>query len=132
MPLNYTFDPYPLIMTLRPYEKLIVWQEAFKLCLLIYRITRAFPKEERYGLISQMRRSSYSVPINIAEGNAKRSAKEKLHFFEIAKASLEELHCESRLSLELGYLNKVQFDEIDNGIHRVSYLFMKLRASLMT
>ena len=114
----------------RPYEKLIVWQEAYKLCLWIYQLTRKFPPDERFGLISQMRRSGYSVPINIAEGNVKRSKKEKLHFFEIAQASLEELHCECKLARDLQYMTLEEFSKTDQQIHRVSYLLTKLRASI--
>jgi four helix bundle protein len=114
----------------RPYEKLIVWQEAYKLCLSIYKVTCTFPSEEKFALVSQMRRSAYSVPINIAEGNTKSSLKEKGRFFEIAHASLEELHCELRLSLDLEYIQKDQFDLLDGHIQRTSFLLMKLRSSL--
>jgi four helix bundle protein len=114
----------------RPYEKLIVWQEAYKLCLFVYKLTIKFPIHERFGLASQMRRSSYSVPNNIAEGNSKKSSKEKGHFFETAHASLEELHCESRLSKDLNYINEQEYNDADDRIQRVSYLLTKLRASI--
>lgn len=114
----------------RLYEKLVVWQEAYKLCLFIYKLSLKFPSEERFGLISQMRRSAYSVPINIAEGNTKSSAKEKGHFFEIAHSSLEELHCESRLSKDLGYISATEFSDLDDRIQRTSYLLTKIRSSI--
>jgi four helix bundle protein len=76
-----------------------------------------------------MRRSSSSVPINIAEGNVKRSKPDKVRFFDIAAASLEELHCEARLSLDLGYMTDVQFAKIDQAIHRTSYLLSRLRSA---
>lgn len=114
----------------RPYEKLIVWQEAYKLCLNVYQYTAAFPDHERFGLMSQMRRSSYSVPTNITEGNARRSAKEKIRFFRIAQSSLEELHCECRLSQDLKYLTDDRFKEMDDYIQRVSYLLTKLIAAV--
>jgi four helix bundle protein len=114
----------------RPHEKLIVWQEAHQLCLLIYRLTKSFPSDERFGLISQMRRSSASVPTNIAEGNTRRTWKDKRNFFDIAIASLEELHYESLLSKELAYLSQQQFQTIDQHIHRVSYLLTRLHSSL--
>ena len=117
-------------MHTRPYEKLIVWQEAYKLCLLIYKITFKFPSEEKFGLVSQMRRSSYSVCINLAEGNTKKSMKEKCHFIEIAHSSLEELHCEARLSKDLQYLPDTIFEEVDDYIQRISFLLLKLRQSL--
>jgi four helix bundle protein len=117
-------------MHVRPYEKLVAWQEAYGLCLWIYKITAKFPSEEKFGLVSQMRRSAYSVPINIAEGNTKRSQKEKAHFFEIAQSSLEELHCECRLSMDLGYMSKEDFLSADQRIHRISYLLTRLYASV--
>ena len=89
----------------RPYEKMVVWREAHVLCLRVYELTKKFPPEERFRLVNQMCKSASSVPTNITEGNAKRSTKEKLHFFEIAEASLEELHYQCRLSLDLNYIN---------------------------
>lgn len=116
-------------MNTRPYEKLIAWKEAHTLCLLIYKIAKEFPSEERFGLTSQMRRSSSSVPTNIAEGNTKRSAKEKIKFFLIALGSLEELHYQCRLSKDLGYLAEDVYNTIDQQIHRTSFLLTKLRSA---
>lgn len=110
----------------RPYEKLIVWQEAYKLCLKIYTYTAKFPSYELFGLTSQMRRAGYSIPMNIVEGNSKRTPKAKHNFFRIAQASLEELHCESRLALDLAYLTQAEFDDMDDHVQRVSYLLFKL------
>lgn len=114
----------------RPYEKLIAWQESYRLCLYIYLQTREFPREEKFGLTDQMRRAVCSVPLNITEGNAKRSHREKARFLEIALGSLEELHCQSRIALGLKYLTEETFDVIDNHISRVSYLLTHLRSSL--
>lgn len=111
----------------RPHEKLIVWQEAFKLSLLIYRCTDCFPSREQFGLTQQMRNASVSVPSNIAEGNAKRSKKDLKRFLYIAKGSLEELHCQCRISAELAYMSKEDFMIVDQSIHRVSYLLNALR-----
>lgn len=113
----------------RPYERLIVWKESHQLCLSIYAITKIFPSDEKFALINQMRRSSYSVPMNIAEGNIKRSTKEKRHFIEIAMASLEELHYQCRLSLDLQYIQLNAFKNIDRSIQRVSFLVTKWRQS---
>lgn len=118
-------------MNQRPYEKLIAWQEAFQLCLWTYQVTSTFPADERFSLTSQMRRSAQSVPMNIAEGNAKRSAKEKTHFFEMALSSLEELHCQFRIALGLAYIQQRQFAEADDRIHRISYLINKLRSAIL-
>lgn len=122
---------YSFYMHERSYEKLVAWKESYGLCLMIYKITKKFPSDERFGLISQMRRSASSVPINIAEGNSKYSSKEKAHFFEIALCSLEELHCESRLSKDLNYITPEEYVEIDDGVNRISFLINKLRSSVL-
>lgn len=122
---------YTAAMRERPYEKLIAWQEAFKLCVWIYEITKAFPPEEKFSLTSQMRRAAYSVPMNIAEGNARRSKKDQAHFLETAIASLEELHCQCLLAEALHYVGKEQLSKTDDHIQRVGYLIMKLRSSVL-
>lgn len=117
-------------MHVRPYEKLIVWKEAYQLCLSVYKVTRSFPKDEQYSLTSQIRRSASSVPLNIAEGNTRRSSKEKIRFFEIAEASLEELHCQLQLACDLGYLEQKVFLNLDEQIRKTSFLLMSLKKSL--
>ncbi|TSC79555.1 MAG: S23 ribosomal protein [Candidatus Peregrinibacteria bacterium Gr01-1014_25] len=114
----------------RPHERLVVWQEAYQLCLSMYRLTDSFPARERFALVNQQRRSAYSVPMNIAEGNAKSSPKERAHFFEIAHGSLEELHCQCMLARDLLYLSGKDYLKIDEHIHRVSYLLFRIRQSL--
>lgn len=116
--------------TVRPHEKLIVWKEAHALCLEIYSQTKEYPTDERFRLVSQMCRSAYSIPMNIAEGNARRSKKEKLRFFEISQGSLEELHYQCLLSKDLAYITEEVFQQLDDHIQRISYLFNKLRSSL--
>ena len=115
---------------IRPHEHLVAWKEAHRLCLRIYAITNFFPNEERFGLTSQTRRSAYSVPMNIAEGNMKKSLKEKGHYFEIASASLEELHYQCVLARDLKYSLLETFIELDDHIQRTSFLIMKLRAAI--
>ena len=116
-------------MSKRPYEQLIAWKEAHLLCLFIYTLTKYFPDSERYGLISQMRRSAYSVPTNIEEGNARRTNKDKSNFFLTALASLEELHYQSVLSRDLDYLSEVDFAKIADHLMRTSFLLTKLRST---
>jgi four helix bundle protein len=120
-----------LAMAERPYMKLIVWKEAHALCRSIYHVTKLLPQDERFGLCSQMRRASYSIPMNIAEGNMRRSKKEKSRFIEIAMGSLEELHYQCLLSKDLEYIDQDQFDKCDDHVQRVSYLLTKLRSSLL-
>lgn len=114
----------------RPYQKLIVWKEAHNLCIHIYKLTKTLPTDEKFGLISQMRRASASVPTNIAEGSTKHSPRERAHFYEIASTSLEELHYELFLSKELSYISENEFATLDDKIRRISYLLLKLRTSV--
>ncbi len=85
------------------FEELEVWKKAHNLTLEIYRLTKSFPNDERFGLISQMRRAATSVPANIAEGYRKRTKKDKLNFYNIAQGSLDELKYYLILSKDLGY-----------------------------
>ena len=87
----------------RSFKELIVWQKAHQFVLEIYRFTRGFPSEEKFGLTSQIRRAAVSVPANIAEGFPKRSSSDKTRFFNIAQGSLEEVHYYLILARDLGY-----------------------------
>ena len=116
-------------MNTRPYEKLIAWKESHILCLQIYTVTREFPMEEKFSLTNQMRRSSSSIPTNIAEGNVRRGPKDKAKFFLIALGSLEELHYQCRLCKDLGYITEDVYNTLDKQIHRTSFLLTKLRSA---
>ena len=87
----------------RTFRDLIVWRKAHELVLTIYRFTRDFPKEERYGLSSQFRRAAISVPANVAEGFKKRSRSDKARFMNISQGSLEECRYYLILAEDLGY-----------------------------
>lgn len=89
--------------TIKSFRELEVWQRAHRLVLDVYRVTQGFPAEERYGLVSQMRRAAVSVPANIAEGFKRRGQAEKARFYNISEASLEELKYFFILSQDLGY-----------------------------
>jgi four helix bundle protein len=118
-------------MNYRPYQNLVVWKEAHQLCLLIYQLTISFPTTEKYSLVTQMRRSSSSVPTNLAEGSGKSTPKDQRKFYTIARGSLEELHYQCILSKDLTYISKEQFEQLDDSIKRTSYLLNKLRSSLI-
>jgi four helix bundle protein len=90
----------------KSHKKLKVWQESMSLVKLIYEKTSTMPKEEKFGLIQQMRRASVSIPSNIAEGSARTGSKESLQFYLIARASLSELDTQVELCISLGLLNK--------------------------
>jgi four helix bundle protein len=85
------------------FTQLRVWQEAHRVTLSVYAITRQFPEEERFGLAAQMRRCAVSVPANVAEGFARRHAADKARFYNIAEASAEELKYFCMLSRDLKY-----------------------------
>lgn len=90
---------------MRDHTKLRAFELADEVVLLVYQVTKNFPREEVYGLTSQMRRAAVSVPSNIVEGCARESQAEYLRFLEIAFASLRELHYQYGLSERLGYMN---------------------------
>jgi four helix bundle protein len=86
------------------FQQLHAWQEAHKLVLAIYKVTQGFPSEERFGLVSQMRRAAVSVPANIAEGFKRRGIQEKIRFYNIAEGSLEEVKYFLILAKDLSYI----------------------------
>ena len=100
----------------KSHEDLRIWQGARTLVLEIYKLTSEFPKHEIYGLISQMRRASVSVPSNIAEGAGRRSPGDFCRFLYYASGSLTELETQLYLSGELGYADKESVSEIKKGI----------------
>lgn len=103
----------------RNFKELIVWQKAHQLVLEIYRFTRNFPMDERFGLTSQVRRAAISVPANIAEGFPKRSAGDKTRFFNIAQGSLEEVHYYLILAKDLGYGDSEKLLGLYNEVGRL-------------
>ena len=86
-----------LLMPVKTYEELEVWQKAMELVALIYRLTKGFPREEVYGLTSQLRRAAVSVPSNIAEGQGRRSTKEFLNHLSMARGSLLEVETQTEI-----------------------------------
>ena len=98
---------------MRDHTKLRAFELADEVAVVIYRATRGFPKEEIYGLTSQMRRAAVSVPSNIVEGCARESQVEYLRFLEIAFGSLRELHYQFGLAIRLGYTDEPGVSECD-------------------
>jgi four helix bundle protein len=90
-------------MSIENFEQLEVWQAAHRLVLQVYRVTSTMPSDQRYGLISQMQRAAVSTPANIAEGFKRRGRLDKVHFYNIAQGSLEELRYYFILCRDLGY-----------------------------
>jgi four helix bundle protein len=94
---------------MRDHTKLRAFELADELALLIYKLTNRFPREEVYGLTSQMRRAAVSIPSNIVEGCARESQSEYLRFLEIAFGSLRELHYQYGLAKRLGFMKENKF-----------------------
>jgi len=94
------------------FTDLNAWKEAHKLVLMIYKITKDFPKEEMFGLTSQIRRAVISITSNIAEGFSRQTYKEKIQFYFIAKSSLTEVQNQLLIARDINYINKQDFDDI--------------------
>ena len=115
---------------LKSFKELEVWQKAHDLVLLTYRVTEGFPDKEKYGIVSQVRRSAASVPANIAEGFGRRTTKELLQFLANANGSLEETRYFLILSRDLGYLKDQEFHEMDTQCSSVAQMMAALGRSL--
>jgi four helix bundle protein len=108
------------------YKDLVVWQRSIKLSLSIYRLTATFPIEERYGITSQLRRASVSIPSNIAEGYGRGSRKEYKQFLSIARGSTLEVQTQLIIANELGYCNLETFKQTDPLSQEVSKMLYSL------
>ncbi|MFA7286101.1 MAG: four helix bundle protein [Patescibacteria group bacterium] len=100
------------LATEEKFKDLRVWQQAHELTLLVYKITKSFPDTERFALVSQMRRAAISVVANIVEGSKHRTTKDRIHFHVIANGSLEELKYYFILSLDLGFINQKEQEDL--------------------
>ena len=104
-----------IVMKTKSFKDLIVWQKAYKLVLEIYKVTKAFPMSETYGLSHQTRRAAVSIPSNIAEGYGRKHQAKYKHFLSVAYGSLLELETQYLLSVDLKYTGK---NEIIEGLVR--------------
>ncbi len=102
--------------TVKTYKDLLIWQKGIQLVKLVYLTVNNFPKDEIYGLQSQIKRAAVSIPSNIAEGWGRNSTGSYSHFLKIARGSLFELETQIIISNELGFINNIQFIEISNII----------------
>lgn len=109
-----------------PYETLKVWQLSHKLALQVYRLTSEFPRTERYGLISQLRRAATAIPTNIVEGNARIHRREYIQFCQIARASTAEVKYLLRLSHDLGFLTSQPFEEVRGAYEALGAMLHRL------
>jgi four helix bundle protein len=115
---------------MKDFRKLSVWQKSHKLAVLIYQKTKTFPKEEVYGITSQLRRAVASIPTNIAEGCGRGSDKDFAKFAQIAIGSASESEYLILLSDELGYIEKVDTNELIEKICEIKKMLTSLIKNL--
>lgn len=115
---------------MRPHFKLEVWQRSFSLVKELYLLTATFPSDERFGLISQIRRAAVSVPTNISEGAARQTQKEFNQFLHIALGSLTEVETLVLLSKELNFCDELQAQKLLAEIETITKLLLGLIRSI--
>jgi four helix bundle protein len=114
----------------RHYKELLIWQKAMLLAKNVYEVTSRFPTDERFGLVSQMRRAAISVPSNIAEGQARHGTREFLQFLSHASGSLAELETQVLLSVEMNFCTKSDSDSVAGLIGELQKMIAALRRAL--
>jgi four helix bundle protein len=113
------------------YKDLLVWKKGIELVKEIYRMTKPFPTDERFGLVSQMRRAAVSIPSNIAEGQARKTTGEFVQFLSQAEGSLAELDTQLILAVELGYSNTTQVASATGLVSELKRMLNALRRALL-
>lgn len=112
------------------YRRLKVWEKAYSLGLSIYKITKTFPKEELYGITSQIRRSATSIAANIAEGNTRDSKKEFKQFISIARGSASETETWLMYSRDFKYITEAEYKQLSAQIDEIKALLFGLHKSI--
>jgi len=115
---------------MKTYRDLLVWQKSMVLVTEIYRLSKSFPRDETYGLTSQMRRCAVSVPSNLAEGYGRNSTSDYIRFLYIATGSLYELQTQIEIALNLQYLNKTDFDKLYESSREIERMLSSLTKKL--
>ncbi|HTH64535.1 MAG TPA: four helix bundle protein [Gemmatimonadales bacterium] len=113
-----------------PYERLLAWQECHRLALDVYRATKSYPADERYGLMSQTRRAAFSAAVNIVEGSSRKSRRDFRRFLDISLASLTEVGYALRFAKEAGLLPDTEWAKLDDQQSRARFLTWQLYKSL--
>lgn len=115
----------------KPHKRLDLWKKSVEFVVLIYEVTKTFPKEEEFGLKSQLRRAAVSIPSNISEGLTRSTRKEKLYFLNIAQGSLSEIDAQLEISEKLGYRDSrsaLKVNSLQTDVEKIlSGLVRKLR-----
>jgi four helix bundle protein len=111
---------------MRPHEKLDVWKKSIDFVVALYKATETFPKEEKFGLTSQLRRAAVSIPANIAEGAARKSDKEFGYFLSNAQGSTSEVETELLISHRLDYLSTAQYSPLRSALDEIGRMLTGL------
>lgn len=114
---------------MRNFKELKVWHKSHQLCLKVYAITESYPDTEKYGLISQLRRASSSVPTNIAEACGYETSNEFMRFLKIASGSISEVEYLILLSKDLDFLPGDKYEELEEEVNMIKKMLYKLRVS---
>jgi four helix bundle protein len=117
-------------MFMHDFRELLVWKKSFSFTKSVYILTKEFPKEELFGLTSQLRRAAVSVVGNIAEGKGKNGDKDFLKFLYISRGSLNECETYLELAFSLGYIDQADYDSISRERGEVGFLLHKLIQSI--
>jgi four helix bundle protein len=117
-------------MGARNYRELTVWQKAMALVEEVYRLTRGFPSDEKFGLTNQLRRASVSVPSNIAEGQGRRSRNQFVIFLRIARGSVQEVETQLMIAQRLNYASERQVEPMLQQLDEISRLLAGLLRSM--
>ena len=117
---------------MRDFHKLIIWQRSHQLVLNVYSISKLFPKDELFGLTSQIRRAVSSIPTNIAEGCGRASNKDFAHFLQIAIGSAAEVEYELLLAHDLNYINENDYQTLTEETVAVRKMIIKYQSELRT
>ncbi len=117
-------------MQVKTFKDLKVWEKSYNLSLEIYKITKNFPTEERFGLVSQLRRAVVSIPSNIAEGYGRRYLKQYVQFLCVAYGSGAELETQLLLAKDLGYIEGARFSDLIQRYYEIERMLMALIKSL--
>jgi four helix bundle protein len=113
-----------------PYQRFTAWQVGHELVMLVYLVTRSWPKSELYGLTSQARRSAYSITMNIVEGSAKRGPREFRRFLDIALGSVAELSYCLLLARDLDYIPQKEWEKVEALRNRTGQLIWRLQQAV--
>jgi four helix bundle protein len=113
------------------FEKLTVWEDIRTLNKMVYSLTASFPDNEKFGLVSQLRRASISIGSNLAEGSTRTSSKDQAHFYQIAYSSSIEVLSQLVVSYDLNIIAKDDYVQVRDQIEKICYKLNSLRKSIL-